>query len=560
MKDVVSKDFIHNIIDDDIKNGTFNGKVITRFPPEPNGYLHIGHAKAICLDFGIAEEYNGYCNLRFDDTNPSKEDVEYVESIKEDIRWLGFDWQNRLYFASDYYERMYLLAEELIKKGKAYVCELSQEEIREYRGTLTQAGKPSPWRDRSVEENLDLFRRMKAGEFPEGSKVLRAKIDMSSPNLNMRDPVIYRIMKIFHHRTKDKWCIYPMYDFAHPLSDSFEGITYSLCTLEFEDHRPLYDWFLDTLNLHHPRQIEFARLELTYTVLSKRKLITLVEKKYVEGWDDPRMPTIAGIRRRGYTPSSIREFISRVGIAKSNSLVDISLLEHCIREELNKTAPRRMAVLKPLKLVIVDWPLDKVELLEAENNPEDPSQGKRILEFDGIVYIEEDDFKENPPLKWFRLSPGMEVRLKHAYYVKCVEVIKDNTGKITEIHCTHDPSSRGGMTEDGRKVLGTLHWVRAKTAVNAEIRLYEHLFSVPQPDNVSEEKDFLSNLNPNSLTVLKDALVEPSLSCAKPFDRFQFLRHGYFVCDKDSSSDRLVFNRIVSLKDSWKKIEKKISG
>jgi len=554
--------FIETIINEDLKTGRYGNRVHTRFPPEPNGYLHIGHAKSICLNFGIAKAYNGLCNLRFDDTNPSKEDVEYVESIMEDVRWLGFDWEDRLYYASDYFEQLYQYAVKLIKLGKAYVCDLSPEEIKEYRGTLTQPGKESPYRNRSIEENLDLFERMKNGEFPDGSRTLRAKIDMSSPNLNMRDPVIYRIQRAKHHRTGNTWCIYPMYDFAHPLSDAIEGITHSICTLEFEDHRPLYDWFLDTLGVEcHSRQIEFARLNLSYTVMSKRKLRALVEKGYVSGWDDPRMPTISGLRRRGYTPESIRDFCERIGVAKTNSMVDIALLEHCVREDLNRRAPRVMAVLNPLKVVIDNYPDDQVEWFDAVINPEDPESGTRKIPFSKVIYIEREDFQENPPKKFYRLSPGKEIRLQHAYYIKCVDVVKDQqTGEILEIHCTYDPETRGGWSSDGRKVKGTSHWVSASHALKAEVRLYEHLFTKENPEEVEEGQDFLVNLNPNSLKVLTDCLVEPSLKDAKVGDRFQFLRQGYFCVDKDSKDGMLVFNRIVSLKDSWAKIQKNEAG
>ena len=550
--------FIKQIIDEDLASGRFD-HVHTRFPPEPNGYLHIGHAKSICLNFGIAEEYNGKCNLRFDDTNPLKEDQEYIDAIIEDVRWLGFDWEDRLYFASDYFEQMYQYAVQLIKMGKAYVDDLSSEEIREYRGTLTKPGKESPYRNRSVEENLDLFERMRKGEFKDGQKVLRAKIDMKSGNLNMRDPVMYRIIHASHPRTGNKWCIYPMYDWAHGLEDSIERITHSICTLEFEDHRPLYDWFLDQLQIFHPRQIEFARLNLSYTVMSKRKLLRLVEEGYVSGWDDPRMPTIAGLRRRGYTPEAIRDFADRIGVAKANSVVDIALLEHCLREDLNKRAERRMVVLKPLKVIIDNYPDDLEEELEAENNPEDPSAGTRKIPFSKVIYIEQDDFREEAPKKWFRLAPGKEVRLKHAYYITCQNVIKNEQGQVIELHCTYDPQSRGGWTQDGRKVKGTLHWVSAKHAIPIEVRLYEHLFSKEDPEEVEEGQDFTANINPKSLTVIKDALAEPDLKKAKPGDRFQFLRQGYFCADlKDHTTEHLVFNRTVTLRDSWARIEKKL--
>ncbi len=553
----VGKSFIHDIIDKDLAENTYGGRVHTRFPPEPNGYLHIGHAKSICLNFGIAAEYGGLCNLRFDDTNPTKEEVEYVESIIEDVKWLGFDWGDRMYFASDYFDRLYEYAVQLIKAGKAYVCDLSPQEIKEYRGTLTEPGKESPYRNRSVEENLDLFKRMRAGEFEEGSRVLRAKIDMSSPNLNMRDPVLYRIMKAKHHRTGDKWCIYPMYDFAHPLSDAIEGITHSICTLEFEDHRPLYDWVLESLGIENrPKQIEFARLNISHTVLSKRKLRQLVEQGYVNGWDDPRMPTISGLRRRGYTPEAIRRFCDLIGVAKSNSVVDIAMLEHCIREDLNYKAPRVMAVLRPLKLVIDNYPAGTVEELDAEINPENPFLGTRKVPFSREIYIERDDFCENPPNKYFRLAPGREVRLKNAYIVKCEGCVKDNEGNVVEVHCTYDPETKSGSSAAARKVKGTIHWVSAAHAVRAEVRLYDHLFIKENPDDDSDGTDFTVHLNPKSLEVLDSCLVEPSLAGAKPGGRYQFLRHGYFIVDRDSTPGKLVFNRIVSLKDTWAKIQK----
>jgi len=550
--------FIRDIIEKDLKANKNEGRVHTRFPPEPNGYLHIGHAKSICLNFGLAAEYRGLCNLRFDDTNPSKEEVEYVESIKSDIRWLGFDWENREYYASDYFEQLYQYAIQLIKGGKAYVCSLSADEIREYRGTLTEPGKDSPYCERSIEENLDIFENMRKGEFPDGSHVLRAKIDMASPNLNMRDPVIYRIMKASHHRTSDKWCIYPMYDFAHGLSDSIEGITHSICTLEFEDHRPLYDWFLDQLDVFHSQQIEFARLNLGYTVMSKRKLLGLVEEGFMTGWDDPRMPTISGLRRRGYTPESIRDFCERIGVAKKESTVDITLLEHCLREDLNQRAPRVMAVLRPLRLVIDNYPERKMEELDAVNNPEDSSMGSRKIPFSRVLYIEREDFREIPPKKWFRLSPGSEVRLKHAYYITCGDVVKENqTGEIIELHCTYDPESRGGWTKDERKVKGTLHWVSAAHSLKTEVRLYDHLFSKADPDNVEEGSDFKTFLNPNSLETLTSCRIEQSLKNAKPGSRYQFMRQGYFCVDSvDSSHDTLVFNRTATLRDTWAKIEK----
>ncbi|MFQ5583319.1 MAG: glutamine--tRNA ligase/YqeY domain fusion protein [Calditrichia bacterium] len=549
--------FIRAIIEEDIRQNKNDGRVHTRFPPEPNGYLHIGHAKSICLNFGLAEEYGGLCNLRFDDTNPIKEEHEYVEAIKEDVRWLGYDWGNRLYYASDYFEKLYEFAIQLIKKGKAYVDDLSAEEIREYRGTLTKPGKNSPWRERSVDENLDLFRRMRSGEFETGAKVLRAKIDMASPNLNLRDPVMYRILHATHHRTGDKWCIYPMYDWAHGQSDSIEGITHSICTLEFEDHRPLYDWFLDQLGIFHPQQIEFARLNLSYTVMSKRKLLELVKGGYVNGWDDPRMPTISAFRRRGYTPESIRDFCDRIGVAKSDNVIEIALLEHCLREDLNLRAPRVMAVLNPLKVVIENYPEDKVEEMEAVNNPEDPAMGSRKIPFSRVIYIEKDDFREEPPKKYFRLSPGREVRLKHAYYITCTDVIKDpDSGEIIELRCSYDPASRGGWTEDARKVKGTLHWVSAQHAVNAEVRLYDRLFTVPNPDDPKNEADFKDYINPDSLVVIHSCKVEPGLADATPGQRYQFLRHGYFCVDKDSTNGQPVFNRTAALRDSWAKIEK----
>jgi len=550
-------DFIRSIVAEDLKTNKWDGRVHTRFPPEPNGYLHIGHAKAICLNFGIAaENKGGLCNLRFDDTNPIKEEGEYIEAIKEDVRWLGFDWQDRLYFASDYFEQMCEYAVQLIKKGKAYVCDLSADEIREYRGTLTEPGKNSPYRDRSIEENAGLFERMRAGEFPDGSRTLRAKIDMSHPNLNMRDPVMYRILHATHHRTSDKWCIYPTYDWAHGLEDSVEKITHSICTLEFENHRPLYDWFLDQLGAYHPQQIEFARLNLSYTVMSKRKLLQLVQEGLVSGWDDPRMPTICGLRRRGYSPESIRNFCKRIGVNKFNSTVDIALLEHCVREDLNKTSPRVMAVLRPLKVIIDNYPADKVEQLEAINNPEDQSAGTRNVPFSKELYIEREDFMENPPKKFYRLAPGREVRLRYAYFVTCTGVVKDENGRVVQLHCTYDPATRGGDAPDGRKVQSTLHWVSAAHSLEAEVRLYDHLFTKENPDDTAEGEDFKSNLNPNSLEVLTSCRVEPSLVGTKPLDRFQFERLGYFCVDPDSSSGKLVFNRTVSLRDPWAKIQK----
>ena len=547
--------FIEEIVEQDLESGKYGGRVHTRFPPEPNGYLHIGHAKSICLNFGIAEKYEGMCNLRFDDTNPLKEGEEFVRAIQEDVRWLGFDWDDRLFYASDYFEQMYEYAVQLIKKGKAFVCDLSPDEIREYRGTLTEPGRESPYRNRSVEENLELFERMRNGEFEEGSKTLRAKIDMAHPNLNMRDPVMYRIIKKPHYRQGNKWCIYPTYDWAHCLEDSIELITHSLCTLEFADHRILYEWFLDQLGIYKPQQIEFGRLNLKYTVLSKRKLTILVQKGIVSGWDDPRMPTLAGLRRRGYTPRAIRDFVERTGVSRTDSVVEYSLLEHCIREDLNKRANRVMAVLDPVKVIIDNYPEDLVEWLDAENNPEDEEAGTRKVPFCREIYIERDDFMEEPPKKYFRLAPGREVRLKHAYYITCESVVKDEKGNIKEIHCTYDPNSRGGWTEDGRKVRGTLHWVSARHCLDAEVRLYEQLFTKENPE---EDDDFLKNVNPNSLIILKNCKVEPSLKNAKVGDRFQFLRKGYFCVDKDSSEDNLVFNRIVTLKDSWAKLAKKL--
>jgi len=550
-------DFVRSIIANDVQNGKNGGRVHTRFPPEPNGYLHIGHAKSICLNFGIAQEFaGGKCNLRFDDTNPVKEEEEYVESIKQDVRWLGFDWEDRLYFGSDYFEQMYEWAERLIQSGKAYVCDLPLEEVRAKRGTLTQPGMDSPYRDRTIDENLDLFRRMRAGEFPDGSKTLRAKIDMAHANMNMRDPVMYRILQAPHHRTGNQWCIYPMYDWAHGNEDSIEGITHSICTLEFEDHRPLYDWFLDSLGVFHPQQIEFARLDLTYTVMSKRKLLELVKGGRVSGWDDPRMPTICGLRRRGYTPEAVRELCARVGVAKFNSTIDIQLLEHCIREDLNKRAPRVMVVLRPLRLVIENYPDGQVEAMDAVNNPEDPAAGTRKVPFSKTLYIERDDFMEDPPRKFFRLAPGREVRLRYGYFVTCTDVVKNANGEIVEVRCTYDPATRGGDAPDGRKVKGTIHWVSAEHALTAEVRLYEHLFAKEDPNVVEEGKTWLDNLNPDSLAVIAEAKTEPSLTGAAPGSRYQFERMGYFCVDPDSTTSKLVFNRTVTLKDSWKKIEK----
>ena len=550
-----SVDFVRGIIAGDNRSGKFGGRVITRFPPEPNGYLHIGHAKSICLNFGIAEEFGGACNLRFDDTNPSKEEVEYVESIQEDVHWLGFDWGRNLFYASDYFGQLYDYAIQLIEKGKAYVCDLTGDEVREYRGNLTEPGKESPYRDRPVEENLDLFRRMRAGEFDEGAHTLRAKIEMASPNLNLRDPVLYRILKETHHRTGDEWPIYPMYDFAHGQSDSIENITHSVCTLEFEDHRPLYDWFLDELGIYHSQQIEFARLNITHTVLSKRRLIQLVNEGYVNGWDDPRMPTISGLRRRGYTPEAVRDFCDRIGVAKRDNMVDIALLEHTLRDDLNKRSPRVMAVLDPLKVVIENYPGGKTEKIISLNNPEDMSMGERSIPFSRTVYIEKDDFREEPPPKFYRLSPGREVRLKDAYYITCTGVVKDETtGEVIELRATYDPETYGGTSVDGRKVRGTSHWVSADHAVDAEVRVYDHLFSTVDPDDVPEGGNFKDNLNPESLVVMS-AKLEQGLDKVKPGERFQFLRQGYFVVDADSTPEAPVFNRTVALKDTWSRMD-----
>ncbi|MDR4507797.1 MAG: glutamine--tRNA ligase/YqeY domain fusion protein [Candidatus Brocadiaceae bacterium] len=553
-------DFIRTIINEDLRQKKNDAKVITRFPPEPNGYLHIGHAKSICLNFGIASSYEGgVCHLRFDDTNPSKEEIEYIESIKTDVKWLGFDWDNHLYYTSDYFDKLYEYAIQLIKDNKAYVCDLKAEEIREYRGTLTEPGRDSPYRTRTAEENLDLFTRMRAGEFEDGSRVLRAKIDMSSPNLNMRDPTLYRIRRVKHHRTGDTWCIYPMYDFAHCLSDSIEGITHSICTMEFENHRPLYDWILNELHTAcHPQQIEFARLNLTYTVLSKRKLLELVEGGEVGGWNDPRMPTLSGMRRRGYSPESIRNFCNKIGVAKRESIVDMALFEHCAREDLNKRVPRVMAVLRPLRVVIVNYPEDRTEEMECVNNPEDPGMGCRKVPFSRVLYIEREDFREEPPKKFFRLAPGREIRLRYAYYITCVDVSKDNqTGEIAEIHCTYDPDTRGGSSPDGRKVKSTLHWVSAAHALAAEVRLYDHLFTKEDPCDTQDDADFHTYLNPNSLETLTSCYVEPYLANAAPGSQYQFERMGYFCVDAvDSSPQKLVFNRTVTLRDTWAKIEK----
>jgi len=549
--------FIREIILEDLKTNKYGGRVHTRFPPEPNGYLHIGHAKSIHLNFGLAEEFGGKCNLRFDDTNPSKEETEYVDSIVEDVRWLGGDWQNRLFYASDYFDRLYAWAVQLIKSGKAFVCDLSPDEVRKQRGTLTEPGQESPYRNRPADENLDLFERMKAGEFPDGSRTLRAKIDMASPNLNMRDPILYRILHAEHHRTGNKWCIYPMYDFAHGQSDSIEHITHSICTLEFEDHRPLYDWYIEQLGIYHPQQIEFDRLNLTYTLLSKRKLLSMVQKGLVSGWDDPRMPTISGLRRRGYTPEAIRNFCRRIGVSKTNGTTELGLLEYFLREDLNKRSHRVMGVLKPLRVVIDNYPEGHVDQVEAVNNPEDASAGTRSIPFSKVIYIEQDDFREDPPKQYFRLSPGREVRLRYAFFITCTSVVKNEKGEVMEIHCTYDPATRGGNAPDGRKVKSTIHWVSAAHALDAEVRLYETLFTRENPDEVPEGQDFTANLNPNSLEVLTDCKLEPSLSGASPASRYQFERLGYFCVDRDSTAGHPVFNRTVALRDTWAKIEKK---
>ncbi|MBI3786768.1 MAG: glutamine--tRNA ligase/YqeY domain fusion protein [Ignavibacteriales bacterium] len=546
------KNFIREIIENDLKTNKYEGRVQTRFPPEPNGYLHIGHAKSICLNFGLARDYKGKCNLRFDDTNPTKEEMEYVESIQKDLRWLGFEW-DKLLFASDYFEQLFEYAIRLIKKGKAYVCDLNADEVRQYRGTLTEPGKDSPYRNRTVEENLDLFMRMRKGEFPDGLRTLRAKIDMASPNLNLRDPVMYRILHATHHRTADAWCIYPMYDWAHGQSDSIERITHSVCTLEFADHRPLYDWFVEEIGIYHPQQIEFARLNLTYTVMSKRKLLQLVEEGHVKGWDDPRMPTISGLRRRGYSPEAIRNFVDRTGISRAESVADVASLEDCLRDDLNKHASRVMAVLRPLKLVIENYPDGVVEELEAINNPEDASMGVRKVPFSKVLYIEKDDFRENPPKKYFRLSPGVEVRLRYAYIIKCTSVIKDEkTGEVIEVRCSYDAETRSGLPQSARKVKGTLHWVSAEHAINADIHLYDRLFNVENPGG----DDWKNFINPHSLEILKDCKLEPTLKQSKPLDRFQFERMGYFCVDGDSKEGNLIFNRTVTLRDTWAKIEK----
>ncbi len=552
--------FIREIILEDLKTNKWGGRVHTRFPPEPNGYLHIGHAKSININFGLAAEFGGKCNLRFDDTNPSKEETEYVDSIIEDVRWLGGDFADRLFYASDYFQQLYEWAVQLIKAGKAYVCDLTADQVREYRGTLTEPGRESPWRNRSIEENLELFAQMKAGAFPDGARTLRAKIDMASRNLNMRDPVMYRILHAEHHRTGDKWCIYPMYDFTHGESDSIERITHSICTLEFEDHRPLYDWYLEQLGIYHPQQIEFDRLNLTYTLLSKRKLLTLVQEKYVSGWDDPRMPTITGIRRRGYTPEAIRNFCRAIGVSKTNGTIELALLEHHVREDLNKRALRVMGVLRPLRVVIDNYPEGQTEEMEATNNPEDASAGTRKVPFSRVLYIEQDDFREDPPKQYFRLSPGKEVRLRYAYFITCTGVIKDAQGRVVEVRCTYDPATHGGNAPDGRKVKSTIHWVSAAHAIEAEVRLYDNLFAVENPNVVPEGQEFTANLNPNSLEVVPNAKLEPGLRGAAVGSRYQFERLGYFCVDKDSTAEKLVFNRTVGLRDTWAKIEKAQQG
>jgi glutaminyl-tRNA synthetase len=549
--------FIRDIILEDLKTNKYEGRVHTRFPPEPNGYLHVGHAKSIHINFGLAREFGGQCNLRFDDTNPSKEETEYVDSIIEDVRWLGGDWEDRLFYASDYFDQLYAWAVRLIEKDKAFVCDLTAEEVRQQRGTLTEAGQESPYRNRSIAENLELFERMRQGEFPDGSRTLRAKIDMASPNLNMRDPVLYRILHMSHHRTGDKWCIYPMYDFTHGQSDSIEHITHSICTLEFEDHRPLYDWFIEQLGIYHPQQIEFDRLNLTYTLLSKRKLLALVQNKLVRGWDDPRMPTISGMRRRGYTPEALRNFAGRIGVSKTNGTTELALLEYFVREDLNRRAARVMAVLHPLRLVIDNYPEGQVEQMDAVNNPEDPSMGIRTVPFSRVLYIEQDDFREDPPKQYFRLALGREVRLRYGYLVTCTGVVKDSSGNVTELHCTYDPATKGGNTPDGRKVKSTIHWVSAEHAVDAEVRIYETLFTREDPNVVPEGQDFTVNLNPNSLEVVSGAKVEPSLREAAAGNRYQFERLGYFAVDPDSTRETLVFNRTVALRDAWAKIEAK---
>jgi glutaminyl-tRNA synthetase len=554
--DAGRSNFIRDLIDQDMESGRFDGRVHTRFPPEPNGYLHIGHAKSICLNFGLAQDYGGKCNLRFDDTNPTKEEQEYIDAICEDVRWLGFDWGERVYYASDYFEQLYQWAVQLITAGKAYVDHLNAEEIREYRGTLTQPGKDSPYRNRSVEENLALFEQMRSGALQEGECVLRAKIDMTSGNINLRDPVMYRILHAAHPRTGDQWCIYPMYDWAHGQSDSIEGITHSICTLEFEDHRPLYDWFLDNLGIYHPQQIEFARLNLNYTVLSKRRLIRLVQEGHVRGWDDPRMPTISGLRRRGYTPEAIRDFCDMIGVAKSNSIVDIGMLEYCVRQDLNRRAPRVMAVLNPLRVVLTNYPEDQVEQMSAINNPEDPAAGSRQVPFSRVLYIEQDDFMEDPPSKFYRLAPGREVRLRYGYFIRCEEVIRDADGRVIELRCAYDPATRSGEAPDGRKVKATIHWVSAAHALDAEVRLYNHLLTTPNLNEVPEGRDFTDYINPDSLQIITGAKVEPSLAESAPGSRYQFERLGYFCTDPDTTPDQLVFNRTITLRDEWAKLQK----
>jgi len=552
--------FVRDIVIEDLKTNQYGGRVHTRFPPEPNGYLHIGHAKSINLNFGLAAEFGGKCNLRFDDTNPCKEETEYVDSIIKDVRWLGGDWEDRLFYASDYFDQLHAWAVQLIQTGKAFVCDLTAEQLREYRGTLTEPGKESPWRNRTIEENLDLFERMRAGEFPDGSRTLRAKIDMASKNLNMRDPVMYRILHAEHHRTGDKWCIYPMYDFTHGESDSIEKVTHSICTLEFEDHRPLYDWYLEQLGIYHPKQIEFDRLNLTYTLLSKRKLLTLVQNGHVSGWDDPRMPTISGIRRRGYTPEAIRNFSNSIGVSKTNGTIELAMLEHFVREDLNKRAARVMAVLRPLRVVIDNYPADQVEEMEAVNNPEDAAMGTRKVPFSRVLYIEQEDFRESPPKQFYRLSPGREVRLRYGYFIACTGVVKDEKGEVVEIHCTYDPATRGGNAPDGRKVKSTIHWVSASHAVDAEVRLYDNLFTLEDPNQTTAGQDFTANLNPHSLEVLTGCKLEPSLRDAAAGSRYQFERLGYFCADPDTAPGKLVFNRTVALRDTWAKIEKAQRG
>jgi glutaminyl-tRNA synthetase len=549
--------FVRDIILEDLKTNKYGGRVHTRFPPEPNGYLHVGHAKSINLNFGLAAEFGGKCNLRFDDTNPEKEETEYVDSIIEDVKWLGGDFEDRIFYASDYFQQLYEWAVQLIKAGKAFVCDLTPEQVREQRGTLTEPGQESPYRNRSVEESLDLFERMRAGEFPDGLRTLRAKIDMAAKNLNLRDPIMYRILHAEHHRTGNQWCIYPMYDFAHGQSDAIEYITHSICTLEFEDHRPLYDWYVEQLGIYHPQQIEFDRLNLTYTMMSKRKLLKLVRDKYVSGWDDPRMPTISGMRRRGYTPEALRNFSNRLGVSKTNGTTELSLLEYFVREDLNKRALRVMGVLRPLRVVIDNYPDDQVEQMDAVNNPEDPSAGTRTVPFSKVLYIEQEDFREDPPKQYYRLSPGREVRLRYGYFITCTGVVKNDQGEVLEVHCTYDPATRGGDSPDGRKVKSTIHWVSASHAVDAEVRLYETLFTKEDPDDVAEGGDFTDNLNPNSLEVLANCKVEPSLAGAAPGSRYQFERLGYFCVDRDSTPQKLVLNRTVALRDAWAKIEKK---